>query len=129
MGGRLNCSLPLYLASAVFETQPDFAARWRHGCGSSAAHLAGLLEPAELAPLRTEQRAAIDFLVLVRAAKFVGLQLSTFSFFVAEQRKAGRQTANHLLQLPNVSYPNDFLVHTNSLRLADPITLPLYASA
>jgi hypothetical protein len=128
-GAALNASLPLYIASSVFETQPDFARKWQHGCGSSATHLTALLDARELGPLRTEQRAAVDFLVLVRAAKFVGLQLSTFSFFVAEQRKAGRLFGNHLIQLANVSFPNDFLVHTNSLRLADPLTLPLFASA
>ena len=46
-----------------------------------------LLEAAELPGLHLEQRAAVDFVVLVRAQRFVGVQISSFSFFVVEYRK------------------------------------------
>ena len=50
--------------------------------------------------------------------KFVGVQISSFSFFAAEYRKMYGVTPEHnyLIQLKDVPYPNDMFVSTNGIR-------------
>lgn len=98
----LAAGLPLYLASGIFESEPGFAGAWRHGHASAHAHKEALLEAGELAALLPEQRAAVDFLVAVRAERFVGWATSSFSFWVAEARAlAGLPPeASHLIPSP-----------------------------
>ena len=43
------------------------------------------LAAADLAPLHSEQKGLIDFLVLAAAARFVGFGPSTYSFFLKVQ--------------------------------------------
>ena len=114
---RLNSSLPMYIACGIFETQPLFAQQWRHGFASGNVHKEQLLSAAELSALHSEQKAAVDFLVLVQAESFVGVQISSFSFFAAEYRKmlGTPPEHNHLIQLKDVPFPNDIFVATNSV--------------
>ena len=80
-------------------------------------HKEQLLSAAELSALHSEQKAAVDFLVLVQAESFVGVQISSFSFFAVEYRKmlGTPQEHNHLIQLKDVPFPNDIFVATNSV--------------
>lgn len=114
---QLDPSLPMYIACGIFETQPLFAQHWRHSYASINMHKEQLLEAAELSALHSEQRAAVDFLVLVRAQRFVGVQISSFSFFAVEYRKMHgiAPERNLLIQLKDVPYPNDMFVPTNSV--------------
>ena len=107
----------MYIACGIFETQPLFARQWRHRYAVKNVHKEQLLSTAELSALHSEQRAAVDFLVLVQAERFVGVQISSFSFFAVEHRKLqgiapGR---DHLIQLKDTPYPNDMFVATNSV--------------
>ena len=70
----------MYIACGIFQTQPLFAQHWRHNFALVNVHKGELLSVAELSALHSEQKAAVDFLVLVRAEKFVGVQISSFSF-------------------------------------------------
>ena len=114
---QLDPSLPMYVACGIFESQPLFAQQWRHSFASKNVHKEQLLEAAELSALHSEQRAAVDFLVLVQAERFVGVQISSFSFFAVEYRKMHgiAPEHNHLIQLKNVPYPNDMFIPTNSV--------------
>lgn len=83
----IDAALPLYLSSGVFESEPDFAASWKHNWSITNSHKELLLDEADLMSLHSEQRAALDFLVLVKARKFVGWAGSSFSFWAVEHRK------------------------------------------
>ena len=83
----LDSLLPLYISSGVFEAEPTFAATWQNNASSLNSHKELLLAEADLAQLHSEQKAAVDFLVLVRATKFVGWAGSSFSFWAAEHRR------------------------------------------
>ena len=114
---QLDPSLPMYIACGIFESQPLFAQEWRHSFASKNVHKEQLLEQPELTALHSEQRAAVDFLVLVHAEKFVGVQISSFSFWVVEYRKmhgiaVGRDL---LIQLKDTPFPNDMFVETNGI--------------
>ena len=115
---QLDPSLPMYVACGIFESQPLFAQQWRHSFASRMEHKEQLLEAAELSALHSEQRAAVDFLVLVHAEKFVGVQISSFSFFAVEYRKMhglAREHNNYLIQLKDTPFPNDMFISTNSV--------------
>ena len=84
---EFDVSLPLYVSSGIFGQEPDFAETWRHNQSSVNSHKEALLPEADLTPLHSEQQAALDFLVLVRASKFVGWAGSSFSFWASEHRK------------------------------------------
>lgn len=45
------------------------------------------LSVAELAALSADQKSAVDYLVLLRSERFVGLNSSTYSWWVREYRK------------------------------------------
>lgn len=83
----LDSLLPLYISSGVFETEPTFAATWHNNASSFNSHKELLLAEDDLAQLHSEQKAAVDFLVLVRATKFVGWAGSSFSFWAKEHRR------------------------------------------
>ena len=114
---QLNLSLPIYVACGIFETQPHFAWDWQTSLASNSVHKGQLLGDAELSALTSEQKAAVDFLVLVQAERFVGVQISSFSFFAAEYRKMHgiAPEYNYLIKLKDVPYPNDMFVPTNSV--------------
>ncbi len=76
----------LYIASGIFEEEPDFA---RKHLQTRSRHILyrNMLVPLEDAvTLDVEQQAAIDFLVVSQASKFVGWAGSSFSFWVPEDR-------------------------------------------
>ena len=114
---QLDPSLPLYVACGIFETQPLFAQEWQHSFASKNVHKEQLLEPLELSALHSEQRAAVDFLVLVHADRFVGVQISSFSFFAVEYRRLHGTAAerDYLIQLRDTPFPNDMFVSTNTV--------------
>ena len=58
----------------------------REGLASSIHYKEQHLTSADLAALNSEQKAAVDFLVLQRSRGFVGLGSSTFSFYLREHR-------------------------------------------
>ena len=58
----------------------------KEGLASSIHYKEQHLTSADLAALNSEQKAAVDFLVLQRARSFVGLGSSTFSFYLREHR-------------------------------------------
>ena len=89
--------LPLYISSGVFETEPTFAATWQSNASSLNSHKELLLAEVDLAQLHSEQKAAVDFLVLVRATKFVGWGGSSFSFWAAEYRRMAGLSDNSSL--------------------------------
>ena len=107
----------MYIASGIFETQPLFAQQWQHSFGLENVHKEELLDAAELSALHSEQKAAVDFLVLVQAESFVGVQISSFSFFAVEYRKMQGipPEHNHLIKLKDVPFPSDVFVSTNSV--------------
>lgn len=76
----------LYIASGIFTTEPDFVERHLQSWSSHITHHALLLSAEETSNLDVEQLAAIDFLVVCKAAKFIGWQGSSFSFWVPEER-------------------------------------------
>ena len=88
----------LYIASGIFATEPDFAEQHLRQWSSHITNRAALLSPDELDSLDVEQLAAIDFLVVSQATKFVGWQGSSFSFWVPEERALrGLDAATSLL--------------------------------
>ena len=113
---QLDPSLPMYVACGIFQSQPLFAQEWRHSFASKNVNKEQLLEPSELSALHSEQRAAVDFLVLVHAEKFVGVQISSFSFWAVEHRKLHgiAAAADFLIQLRDTPFPNDMFVATNT---------------
>jgi hypothetical protein len=58
----------------------------KEGLASSIHYKEQHLTSADLAALNSEQKAAVDFLVLQRSRGFVGLGSSTFSFYLREHR-------------------------------------------
>ena len=76
----------LYIASGIFTSEPDFAEQHLHTWSSRITHRALLLSAKETSHLDVEQLAAIDFLVVCKAMKFIGWQGSSFSFWVPEER-------------------------------------------
>lgn len=116
---HLDPSLPMYIACGVFAAQPLFAQEWRHSFSSKNVHKEQLLEPTELSALHSEQKAAVDFLVLVHAEKFVGVQISSFSFFAVEFRKMHgiAPERDYLIKLKDTPFPNDMFIATNSMVL------------
>lgn len=76
----------LYIASGIFSTEPDFVERHLQSWPSHITHRGLLLSAEESGGLDVEQLAAIDFLVVCKAAKFIGWQGSSFSFWVPEER-------------------------------------------
>ena len=76
----------LYIASGIFEEDPDFARKHLRKWSSRILYRSMLLPPEHARTLDVEQLAAIDFLVVSRASKFIGWAGSSFSFWVPEGR-------------------------------------------
>lgn len=76
--------MPIYIASGIFQTDPEFANK--HFPGKVIWYGRQLLQPGELEHLDLEQLAAIDFLVASKAAKFIGWAGSSFSFWIPQER-------------------------------------------
>jgi len=76
----------LYIASGIFGPEPDFAGKHLQGWSDRITHRKMLLSREEMSSLDVEQRAAIDFLIVSKASKFIGWQGSSFSFWVVEER-------------------------------------------
>ena len=76
----------LYIASGIFITEPAFVESYLQTWSSHITHRALLLSTEETSSLDVMQLAAIDFLVVCKAAKFVGWQGSSFSFWIPEER-------------------------------------------
>ena len=76
----------LYIASGIYITEPDFSERYLQTWSSRITHRALLLSTEEIASLDVMQLAAIDFLVVCQAARFIGWQGSSFSFWIPEER-------------------------------------------
>ena len=115
---QLDPSLPMYVACGICEAQPLVAQQWQPSFTSKMVHKEQLLNAAELSALHSEQRAVVDFLVLVHADKFIGVQISSFSFFTVEYRKLhgiASDQSSHLIQLQDTPFPNDMFVATNSV--------------
>jgi len=87
-----DAGTPLYVASGLLtygaSAEMETVAAEIRGAGlaSSIHHKEQHLTPADLAALNSEQKAAVDFLVLARSRAFVGLGSSTFSFYLREHR-------------------------------------------
>ena len=87
-----NATTPLYAASGLLtygatnQLAAVVAELRRLGLASAVYHKELFLSERDLAPLTSEQKAAVDFLVLARARAFVGLGSSTFSHYVREWR-------------------------------------------
>jgi hypothetical protein len=83
---------PLYVASGLLtygasaEMDKVAAEIKKEGLASSIHYKEQHLTSADLAALNSEQKAAVDFLVLQRSRGFVGLGSSTFSFYLREHR-------------------------------------------
>ena len=65
----------LYIASGIFQTEPDFAKKYLQKWSRRIVHRNMLLSPEETASLDVEQLGAIDFQVVSRASKFIGWQV------------------------------------------------------
>ena len=91
---------PLYVASGLLSygasAEMDRVAEEikRGGLASSIHFKEQHLTSADLASLNSEQKAAVDFLVLARSKSFVGLGSSTFSFYLREHRALERIERN-----------------------------------
>lgn len=83
-----TATMPLYVASGIFDSPSELqAASYRLAPYSRKLyHKEQFLDAALLAMLHPEQRAAVDFLVLLRSRRFVGCSYSTFSVAVREFR-------------------------------------------
>ena len=75
---------PIYVASGIFQTEPEFARE--HLPGWMVFYGRMLLNSFDLEHLDLEQLAAIDYLVAVKAAKFIGWAGSSFSFWIPQER-------------------------------------------
>jgi len=64
-----------YVASGIFQTEPDFAKKHLQKKSRRIVHRSMLLSPGETASLDVEQLGAIDFQVVSRAFKFIGWQV------------------------------------------------------
>lgn len=88
----LDAGTPLYVASGLLtygasaEMEKVAADIKREGLASSIHYKEQHLTSADLSNLNSEQKAAVDFLVLARSKNFVGLGSSTFSFYLREHR-------------------------------------------
>ena len=60
-----------------------------------------ILSPTEVNALTSEQRAAVDVVVLERSTAFVGLSLSSMSFFIQELRALSGYERNTTLLVAN----------------------------
>ena len=88
----------LYIASGIFEEEPDFARKHLQKWSSRILYRNMLLPPEDARALDVEQLAAIDFLVVSRASKFIGWAGSSFSFWVPEDRAlSGLDNATSLI--------------------------------
>lgn len=76
----------LYIASGIFGPEPNFAGKHLQGWSDRITHHKMLLSRDEMSSLDVEQKAAIDFLIVSKASKFIGWQGSSFSFWVVEER-------------------------------------------
>jgi len=89
---RFSADAPLYAASGLLtygaagQMEAAVAALVDAGLASSVHYKELYLPPSETAGLSSEQSALVDFLVLARAASFVGFGSSTFSFYLREHR-------------------------------------------
>jgi len=87
-----NASTPLYAASGLLtygasgQLASVVAQLRRLGLADRVLYKEALLPDAALASLNSEQKAAVDFLVLARSRSFVGMGSSTFSFYLREHR-------------------------------------------
>lgn len=87
-----NATTPLYVASGLLtygasrQLASVVAELRRLGLAARVLYKEALVPDAALAPLNSEQKAAVDFLVLARATAFVGMGSSTFSFYLREHR-------------------------------------------
>lgn len=87
-----DAGTPLFVASGLLtygasaEMEKVAAEITREGLASSIHYKEQHLTSADLAGLNSEQKAAVDFLVLARSKYFVGLGSSTFSFYLREHR-------------------------------------------
>lgn len=87
-----NTSLPVYVASGLLTY--NATERWRQlvermrtlGLAAEVLHKEGLPGGEDLQDLHMEQVAVLDFLVLARAQRVVGLAASTFSTYLREYR-------------------------------------------
>ncbi|GAB4814797.1 hypothetical protein N2152v2_001843 [Parachlorella kessleri] len=87
-----NTRTPLYVAcgllsyGAAGEWQETQDILLHRGIASSLHHKEEFLPEAELKELNSEQLALVDFLVLARATRLVGIGSSTFSYYLREYR-------------------------------------------
>ena len=94
----------LYVASGIFESMPDktkaITSSLRPFC-SQLIRQTNLIDGVLLATLTSEQKAAIDFMLLRNATNFLGVFDSTFSKLVAKYRVLdGYQSSSNFFTLP-----------------------------
>jgi hypothetical protein len=84
----------LYVASGLAgysnEVWPDARRQLLDGYAREVLYKERLLQPGQLAGLSSEQRAAVDFLVLASSRRLVGFSASTFSWLLREYRALWR---------------------------------------
>ena len=105
-------SVPIYVASGIFQTDPDFGAH--HLPGWQIWYGRQLLQDAEIEDMDLEQMATIDFLVAAKAAKFIGWAGSSFSFWVPQERAVNglHNATSHIIygEKSEHSWQDDWLV-------------------
>lgn len=100
---------PLYVASGIFDDViSDSNQRWVEKLSEQHAshvfHKSDFIGARVLGKLHSEQKAAVDFLVLIKSQGFTGFATSTFSIFVDQYRKLlGMETSRtvfvHIAQM------------------------------
>ncbi len=94
----------LYVATGIFESMPDKTEAITTSLGPFCSKLirqTNLIDRVLLASLTSEQKAAIDFMLLRNASSFLGVFDSTFSKLVAKYRVLdGYQSSSNFFTLP-----------------------------
>ena len=87
---KFTQQVPLFVASGIFTARPEYQLRVVQTLipfGSCILHKEDLVDKQELDYLNSEQLAVIDFMLMRRTAKFVGVFDSSFSKLVARFRE------------------------------------------